>query len=523
MQRLLSVEEMRSCDAATIDGLGVPGLLLMENAGRSVVDYLHQEFGPLTGIHVVIACGKGNNAGDGLVAARHCATSGAHVTVLLGTAGESLTGDARFNFRLLKSFARDPRNGLTIRRFSNRAVADLSPIDLIVDAVFGTGFRGRPRSPFSRMIEWMNAQSAPVVAVDIPSGINGTTGRAEDLAVEATATVTFGAPKWGLVCNEGRDAAGRAVVVDIGIPPSVIERVKPATLLVGADDVRSVLPSRPTNAQKYSAGKVLVVAGSRGYTGAAALCAMSALRSGAGAVVLLTPDAIYEVLAKKVNEVIVQGVACTASGSLSRAALPVIRERIAWADAVAVGPGLSRDPEAQEIVRTLIRESAGRLVLDADALNAVAAAPARLLRTSTTEMILTPHTGEFSRLTGRMPAALEEERIPASREFAKKNKVCLVMKGAPTATAASDGTVYVNSTGNPGMATVGSGDVLTGLIAGFWAQGMSGTDAAWAGVYVHGRAGDRAAQRMGERSLVAGDLLEEVPATLKEIVSGESA
>jgi len=521
MQRILSADEMRSCDEATIKGLGVPGLLLMENAGRSVVDFLHQEFAPLAGKHVVVACGKGNNAGDGFVVARHCSSAGARVTVLLTSAATGLKGDALTNFRLLRSFARAPHNTLRIERFSARAIASLGRPDLIVDAVFGTGFAGKLHAPFSEIIWWINEQDAPVVAVDIPSGVNGTTGRAENGAVEATATVTFGCAKWGLVCNEGRDAAGKVFVVDIGIPPSVLARKAFRTFLVGADDVKAILPQRPFSAHKYSTGKVLVIAGARGYTGAAALCAMSVLRAGAGAAVLFTPEAVYPVLARKLTEVIVQPLPSTDAGSVSVKALDAVRGRLDWADVVALGPGLSQHPGTQEFVRSVVRDIHGKLLVDADGLNALAPGGLSAVRASGADVLLTPHTGEFSRLTGRRSEEIEERRIPAAREFAVKQKMGVVLKGAPTVTADGDGTVYVNSTGNPGMATVGSGDVLTGLVAGLWAQGMRKADAAWAGVFLHGLAGDLAKEKLGERSLVAGDLMELLPEAIRSVERGE--
>ena len=521
MQPIVTAEEMRWCDERTIGRVGVPGLLLMENAGRSVVDLLDQSFAPLAGKHVVVVCGKGNNGGDGFVAARHLSAAGTRTTVLLAAPPSTLRGDAKTNLVLLQRVARDKRNALRIRRASPRILQELEPPDLIVDALFGTGFTGDVRGSAEALIAWMNEQDAPVLAVDIPSGVNGTTGRAGGMAVEATATVTFGLLKSGLVLNDGREAAGRIYVSDIGIPRAVVEEGGFATMLAEGADVRARLPKRPFNAHKYSTGKVLVIAGSRGYTGAAALCATSALRSGAGAVMLLTPDAVYPILARKLTEVIVRPLPSTREGTAALIGEPQIREHLAWADVVVLGPGLSQHEEVRELVRRLIERIKGPLLLDADGLNAVAAIGTRLLERSKADILLTPHAGEFARLSGKTAEEIETMRPEVSRQFAARHRVGVVLKGVPTATASADGSVVINATGNPGMATVGSGDVLAGIIGGFWAQGMSKHDGAWCGAYVHGLCGDAARDKLGERSLVAGDLIEMLPEAFRRIDVGD--
>jgi hydroxyethylthiazole kinase-like uncharacterized protein yjeF len=305
MKHVVSAEEMRWCDETTIKTYSVPGLLLMENAGRGVADIVKQEFSPLESKHILVICGKGNNGGDGFVVARMLLNSCAHITVLLVASPSELKGDAKINFKILQIFAKKSTGQITVRRYSKRLLAAFSEPDIIVDAMFGTGFTGSVRKPFADVIEWVNQQQAKIVAVDIPSGINGTTGAAENCAIRANVTVTFGCLKSGLLCNQGRELVGSVHVVDIGIPRMVSEDKRLQTFLVEQSDVRRILPKRSMHAHKYSVGKVLVLAGSKGLTGAAALCCMSALRTGAGAVVLGTPESVCPILARKLTETMV--------------------------------------------------------------------------------------------------------------------------------------------------------------------------------------------------------------------------
>ncbi len=519
MQTVVTAEQMRWCDERTI-AMGVPGLLLMENAGRSVVDLLHEQFGPMQGAHVVVICGKGNNGGDGFVIARHLCVSGVHVSVLMTAAPQEYRGDAKTNLSILREFARDGRNRLQIRRASPSALRSLAEPDLVIDALFGTGFAGVPRRPQRFLIDWMNQQTAAVVAVDVPSGADATTGRCVGASVDASMTVTFGLLKSGLLLNEAREASGRVYVADIGIPPSVVDQGKFRTWLSEQEDVRPLLPRRPFNANKYTTGKVLIIAGSRGFTGAASLAATAALRSGAGAVMLLTPESVYPVLARKLNEAIVRPLPCADDGAVNTQALDVIRTHLDWADVVLLGPGLSLQGNVTAVVSAILGEYHGNLVLDADALSVVASAGASLLKRSKAKISLTPHSGEFARLTGMGPRDIETDRVESVRAYARATRSAVILKGVPTATASSDGTVILNSTGNPGMATVGSGDVLAGIVAGLWAQGMEQHAAAWCAAFVHGLSGDIAAERMGERSLVAGDLIEYLPKAFARIETG---
>ncbi len=518
MERVVTAKEMQWCDETTIKGIGVPGLLLMENAGKAVLGVMRTVLGDLAGKRVVILCGKGNNGGDGYVLARHLTNTGAQIFMFLTSTPAELKGDAFTNFTLLKKIAARSEPPVTIQRYSKQAIETLGRIDCIVDAMFGTGFAGSLKHPVLGLIEWVNAQRVPVFAVDIPSGLNATTGVVENGAIRASHTVTFGLRKTGLLLNQGKEYCGEIHVADIGIPKFVSEaKTLSKTFLVGGADVQRVLPRRSNTAHKYSVGKVLVIAGSKGLTGAASLCATSALRTGAGAVLLCVPESVYPTMARKLTEVMVMPLPATEEGTIGEKAYDVLAPKLKWADVVAIGPGLSQNRETRSVVLSILKEHPGRLLIDADGLNAVATEGMSVLKKFRGEAILTPHAGEFARLNEKKSEEVERDRIEMPRSLARNVHATVVLKGAPTVTVAPDGTVIVNSTGNPGMATIGSGDVLSGMIASLWAQGCPTEAAAWAGVFLHGLAGDRAKEALGERSIVAGDLITFLPKALLSV------
>jgi NAD(P)H-hydrate epimerase len=520
MQPVVSADEMRWCDRTTIETYGIAGMLLMENAGRSVAEVMQREYGRLQGKTVYIFCGKGNNGGDGFVIARSLHSIGAMTTVFLLPSARQLSGDAKSNYLIVRRLARSSDSTLRIEEFSSRRLTNIPSPDFIIDAIFGTGFAGRVEGKYRDAVEWINRQRVPVVSVDIPSGVNGTNGAVETLAVYAHHTVTFGLIKTGLLVGQGQDYSGNVHLVDIGIPPAVSRSPRLRTFLVEREDVRRCLPGRASTVHKYAVGKVFILAGSRGYTGAAALCAEATLRSGAGAVILGTPEAVYPILARKLSEPIVTPLPSTDEGTMSLGALPGIREKIRWADVVVIGPGLSSNAETRALVRSLLLETPANYVVDADALRAVAEIGLRRLARTKSEWILTPHTGELGRIVKMSADQIEQERISWARKIARAGRCTLILKGGPTVTGVLEGKVLINSTGNPGMATVGSGDVLAGLIGGLWAQGMKGDDAAFSGVYLHGLAGDLAADRFGVRSIVAGDILDCLSASLRRVEKG---
>lgn len=521
MEVILSAREMRRCDEYAIRTLRIPAAILMENAGRSVCDAIIRHLGDVAGLRILVCCGKGNNGGDGLVIARHLLNRHATVDICLTSTRSNLSRDAREMLRPIEA---------RIRRFGRLANVTLTescggtklnrmPVpDAIVDAIFGTGFTGAPGAQHLGLIRAINSKRCPVFSVDIPSGVDADTGDVAVQAVRATVTIALGAWKPGLLMGAGREHAGQVEIGDISLPSEAVPlATSPRTYIVGSADVASVLPRRPLNAHKHTVGKVFVLAGSPGLTGAAYLCAQSALTTGAGAVVLGVPKSVYTILAKKLTEVMVVPLAETRQGSISSEAWPEIQKYLTWADVVAAGPGLGRETDVELVVKKILKHSVKPVVLDADALNALGQHSGTFARRNPGGRIFTPHVGEFSRLTGWTGREIEADRIEKARMYAVQHGVTLVLKGSPTVTATPAGTVCVNSTGNPGMATAGAGDVLTGCIAGLLGQGMSTTMAGYGGALLHGLAGDIACEKRGERSLLAGDILRFLPMAFRTL------
>lgn len=510
---IASTAQMRECDRITIEELGLPGLVLMENASRSVAFEILEWFGDDPSARIVwIVCGKGNNGGDGFAVARHLKNAGITVYVTLLGDSEGLKGDAKFNCELFRQL------GGEIFEISGKKGVEPPPNspDLIVDALLGTGFTGSVRGKYAAAIEMINDMVARIVAVDIPSGVEGDSGSVNGPAIEADVTVTFGLLKQGLVLPPGRELAGDVIVADIGIPPETVNQQSIRQLMVDESDVRRHLPHRKITAHKGDAGHVYLLAGAPGLTGAAAMSAKAAMRTGAGLVVVGVPCSLNPVLETKLDEAMTQPLPETGTGCLSSEAVNSAVMRIKWAHAVAIGPGLGQDPDTLILLENLLPEITQPLVLDADGLNHIANKPA-LLESLPEGTILTPHPGELARLTGLTTGSILSNRIETAREWAAEWRVVLVLKGSPTVTASPDGTVYINSTGNPGMATGGSGDVLTGIIASLAAQGIDSTTAAWMGVYLHGVAGDIAKEDRGVHGMVAGDIIDSLPGVIKKL------
>lgn len=514
MQPLVTPAEMQRCDRTAITRFRIPGILLMENAGRAVADHCAAIAAPLEGRRVLVLCGRGNNGGDGFVIARHLLNRGARVDVVLVCRPADMQGDARTNLQALTRLAPDRSVPLTLRTYtSTRSLAPYRHHDLLVDALFGTGFRGAVTSPAREVIAWMNGHAAITVAVDIPSGVDAGTGGVAGNAVAARSTVTMGLAKVGHMTGPGMECAGDVVVADIGIPRTVLNRARPAAFLVETADVRALLPQRPLRVHKYTAGTALIIGGSRQYTGAPILTAQAALRAGAGAVLLGIPAGIREIAAKRVLEVMLVPAPENAEGGFAPSSWDALRTSLDRADAVAAGPGLGLHPDTRAFTVRLVQDVRVPLVLDADALTMLADERS-LLRRRTRGTVMTPHTGELSRLTGETPEAIDADRVGAARRTARRFNAVVVLKGPGTVTASPEGRVVVNPTGNPAMATAGSGDVLTGLIASLAAQGLGPFEAAYAGVFIHGLAGDRALARRGGGTLIAGDISAEIPQAL---------
>ena len=522
--RVVTPAEMAEIDKAAIEKESIPGLTLMERAGERVAEAAREMLGgvgrPGGGRdgtwRVAIWCGKGNNGGDGLVAARHLAKAGIDVEVFLLGHPRELSGDAVVNFELLTKLD-VKRIEVTEREDVRNFTKVYPPYDLIIDAIFGTGFKGAVEGVFADAVEVINSSGIQVLSVDIPSGVAGDTGAVSEPAVRAQKTVTFAYPKVGLVQYPGADLVGETEVADIGIPPHIVKDVAASRVyMTTIEEAEALLPGRAPDAHKRQCGSVLVVGGSPGLTGAAALAARAALRSGAGLVTLAVPEGVHDILEVKLTEVMTHPLPQGKEGTLSLKAAGVIAELSEGFDVIAVGPGLSTKGEVAKVVSELVKTIELPLLLDADGLNAMVG-QTELLAERQAPLILTPHPGEMARLTGKSTAEVQADRIGTARDGAEKWSSVVVLKGAGALVAAPGGTVKVNTTGNPGMATAGMGDVLTGCIASFVGQGLSAFDASVVGVYYHGHAADLAAQMDGMVGMLAGDVIRHLPLALRRL------
>jgi ADP-dependent NAD(P)H-hydrate dehydratase / NAD(P)H-hydrate epimerase len=475
---------------------GLPAEVLMERAGRAVAQAAADTCGGVYGRRAVVICGKGNNGGDGFVAARLLARWGMRVCVVSVEALDELREPAATNATRLREV------GLTAIPFSTSSLArELDRADIAIDAIFGTGFQGVPEDEWAAAIETLNVSSPPVVAVDIPSGVDGATGAVEGEAVWAGITVTFGAAKIGAVLLPGAERAGTIRVVDIGFDA---EAMKSDVSVVEPSDVAAMLPRRAVDTHKRASGVVVVVAGSRNMTGAPSLIAAAAGRVGAGLVVLAVPASVVTVVQTHTTEAVFLPLPETDQGTVAEEALGPLLAALDRADALALGPGLTQLAETAAFVRSLLRESPVPVVLDADGLNAFTSR-AREIADRKADAILTPHQGEFERLTGLGSRELAHDQIGAVKGLALDSGAVALLKGPRTLVATPPGQVRINLTGSPVLATAGSGDVLTGVIAGLLARGLEPADAASVGAYLHGEAGRLAGRRLGEGTL-AGDI-----------------
>ncbi len=525
VMKIFTAAQMRELDRLTVERCGIPYATLMETAGARVVEAIIQEYGPVANKWITIFCGKGNNGGDGAVIARQLIQRGAaQVSLLLfGELGD-LTGAALANFesarRLTQLAGPFKRGMLTLDEITN--IDELGEIEdfphLIVDALFGTGLTRPVEGLYAEAInliererDW-NALLEAVVSVDIPSGLSSDHEHPLGPHVRADLTVAFTGPKIGNVLAPAREANGKLVIASIGTPKCLFEEVGSQLNLVEEVQIKNWLDAsrRTASAHKTAVGDVLLIAGSRGKTGAAALSAEAVLRAGAGLVTVATAQSAQALLVTQCkNEVMTEGLDENEAGALTHAALERALHLADKRTVLALGPGLSASDEStRRFVREFVERRNAPLVIDADGLNALAPWPAELKGSDELPIIITPHPGEMARLTGQTNADVVADHISIAREFATAHHVITVLKGSRTLIAAPDGEVYVNPTGNAGMATAGSGDVLTGLLAGLLAQRpQAPLEATMAAVYLHGLAGDLAANKLGQRSLIASDII----------------
>ncbi len=518
----VTAAEMQALDRSTMEDFGLPGRLLMENAGREAARVFLAHFGDRARRGgVAVACGRGNNGGDGFVIARTLRQADLPVTVYLFAEASRLQGEALENFRLLEKLplpvreVPDPAH-LAARKEEMRRAA------VWVDALLGTGLSAELRGFLREVVEFLDALGRPVFAVDLPSGLDADTGRPRGACLRAEVTATFGFPKIGLLLYPGASYTGRLEVCDIGIPAVVVERLRPRQRLITPEAVRKALPARPPDAHKGTTGHVLLLAGSPGKTGAAALAALAALRAGAGLVTVGCPASLNPVLETLLREPMTSPLPEEEPGILGPGALPALERLVAGKGCLAVGPGLGTDPRTRALVRRLPAACPVPLVIDADGLNALAGELAALSQAAA-PVVLTPHPGEMARLLGTSVAAVQQDRVASARALAHAAGVHVVLKGARTVIAHPDGGVEINPTGNPGMATAGMGDVLTGVLAGLLAQGASPPDACRAAVWLHGDAADEAARRRGPRGYLAGEVLDALPRRIGRQLAPESA
>lgn len=504
--KLVTAALMRQIDREAIDKDGIPSLELMENAGKGIAERILSGLASGNTSAIAVVCGTGNNGGDGFVIARHLHTAGCTIRLFCAGPEEKLSDDAR------KNYLRAHEIGLRTTFLSNISqLAIDESTDLIVDAIFGTGFTGVPRGITSEVIERLNDTGIMIVSVDLPSGVNAGSGACEGAAINAEVTYTLALPKFGLYLSPGREQAGDVVTVPIGIKESTLTRFAIQTELTTFVEAGELLPYRKPDGHKGDFGKLLVIAGSTGLTGAASLVGTSALRSGCGLVKVGCPATVLPIIAAQVAELTTYPLPDVGKkGHLALRGLGEILELVKPHDAVALGPGLGQHHETSELVKRLVAKIDKPLVIDADGLNALKGTT-ECFAQRTAPTVLTPHPGEFERLTGE-PASLDYQvRIQQVRKYASEWKVVLLLKGSPTLISDSSGSVWLNPTGNSGMATGGSGDVLTGMIGSLLAQGCSAIDAARCAAYLHGMAGDIAAEELTARAMIAGDIIDALP------------
>jgi len=513
---LVTANEMQAMDRRTIEDFGLPGMVLMENAGRGAIRFLLKQFPNLENARVGVIAGRGNNGGDGFVIARYLKQKGIQVQVYLLAERHRVQGDALANLKLLKPLE-VPVVEIPDNASFSKIKSEMDGLDILIDAILGTGLKSDVTGYFKTIIDYINRLNKPVFAVDMPSGLNSDTGQPCGTCIRATATATFAYAKTGHMVYPGIDFCGNLKIVDIGIPPHIAAAVGPRHFLTTAKLVRSHLIPRSADAHKGSTGHLLVIAGSTGKTGAASMTAMSALRTGAGLVTLGVAQSLNSALESQMLEAMTAPLPESGSGVLGESAFNAIQKELPGKRCLAIGPGLGQAAETKKLIRKIIRQSEIPVVLDADGLNNLAGDVNHLL-TARAPIVLTPHPGEMARLLDTEVSKIQQDRITSAREFSVEYNVHVVLKGAATIIAHPDGRVFINATGNAGMASAGMGDVLTGAIAGLIVQGLTPEAACHAGVYLHGAAADNLAEDMGPYGYLAGDVMGAIPGEIKKIL-----
>ncbi len=506
---------MQQMDRTAINKLKIPGIVLMENAGCGVCNIMMKHMKESLSPYVAIIAGPGNNGGDGFVVARHLHQHGISSKIILLSPVEKFKGDARINLDILIKL-----NMPIHEILDNTAVQDSSSVILhagcIVDAIFGTGLSREVKDRFASIIDVINRSNRPVISVDIPSGLNADTGHVLGTAVRADITATMALPKTGQVIYPGIEYVGQLEVVDIGMPPEVIETFQPYTYLLDNNMAQKMLPDRAPEAHKGTFGHVLIISGSPGKAGAAELAVRGALGSGAGLVSLATPDSIWPVMMEKLTEAMTIALPSDTTGEISSNILDTVLKYTEGKRAIAIGPGIGLGKGPSELVRALAKEVKIPMILDADALTAIGTNHG-VLKQAEAPRILTPHPGEAARLLNTSSGNVQKDRIGSAKRIAEDTGAVVVLKGARTIIASPSGDLAINPTGNPGLAAGGMGDVLTGIISGLVSQGLSPWEASCLGVYAHGMSADILSRTRGPWGFKASELANELPRVWKQI------
>ena len=510
---LFSTNQVREIDDYAINQLGIPGIVLMENAAINIFNHILQNVPQDKLNRIAILCGKGNNGGDGFAVARHLANKGFHVQVIyLGTKDE-LSEDSKRNFQALTNLSQNNSN-IKLRKFnSSKELRFIADSDVIIDAMLGSGAKGELREPYKQIVEKVNQTDKYKIAIDIPTGLDAETGSTK-IAFKADLTITLGELKRGLFYNEGSNYCGKILKGNIGVSESYFDKYEVSEYLIEPEDIHQNLPFKNQNIYKYSAGKVLTIAGSGNLPGAAALTSQAALKIGAGASILAFPKSVRSLIHNNIEEVVVNAYDDKGKEFLTSKNVAELNSRVKWADVLAIGPGLGRNEETIQAIVSIIKEfSTKKIVIDADAIFALSNDVYKNLKLR--NCVFTPHHGEFANLIGVGIDKLKADILSFGRQFVEETGAYLVLKGAPTIIFSPSGDALINSAGNPGMAKFGTGDVLTGVLAGLISQQSDIEKAIINGVYLHSLAADLLLNDYTEFGFTATDIMNNLPKAIK--------
>jgi len=511
--KVVSSDEIRKLDEIAINDYGISSIVLMENAARSVYDEIikiENEFN-----RVVILCGIGNNGGDGFALGRQLYNNDFKIEMIIVGDPKKITGDALINLEILKKLNIKINNINDIGGI-NKLKNIVNKDDLLIDAILGIGIKNEIKDNLKMVIEAINEFPNTKISIDIPTGVDGNTGEVRSVAIKANKTISLMLPKLGNVLFPGADYNGELIIGNTGISWKIVDKLHVKINLIKECDVKKLLPVRLKNSHKGSYGRAAIIAGSLGYTGAAILTCRSALRSGVGLIELFVPESIDSIISSNLAEAITFPLKETRKGVIGISSIASIINGIEKSDVVAIGPGCGNSNELFEIVKRIIFESEKPVIIDADGLNALSK-DIEIIKNKKAKIILTPHIAEMSKLIDVSIEEINKNIIEIVRNFSKEYNVVLVLKSARTVVGFPNGEIYINMNGNSGMATAGSGDVLTGIITSLVAQGVEPENAAILGVYIHGYTGDLMADKFGEYGLVAGDIVRGINKVFKEL------